>query len=105
MAATLTGYLMGAQDNARELYRLGLESVAFLLAVGDLLIGWLLLEHARDRADCADGEVSERDRAFYKGKVAAAKFFARNVLPRLTADRTIVEAVDLTVMDLREEAF
>jgi Acetyl-CoA dehydrogenase C-terminal like len=44
-------------------------------------------------------------RSFYVGKVAVANFFAKNVLPRLTADRKIVEAVDLTAMDLREEAF
>jgi alkylation response protein AidB-like acyl-CoA dehydrogenase len=105
MAATLTGYLMSAQENARELYRLGLEAVAFLLAVGDLVVGWLLLEHAEIALVATDGEVSERDRAFYEGKVAAAKFFARNVLPRLSADRKIVEGVDLTIMDLREEAF
>ena len=105
MAATLAGYLMSAQDNARDLYRLGLGSVAFLLAVGDLVIGWLLLEHAEIALAALDGDVSERDRSFYQGKIAAANFFARNVLPRLTADRTIVEGVDLTLMDLREEAF
>jgi len=105
MAATLTGYLMSAQENARDLYRLGLGSVAFLLAVGDLVIGWLLLEHAEIALAALDGDVSERDRSFYQGKIAAATFFARNVLPRLTADRTIVEGVDLTLMDLREEAF
>ena len=105
MAATLTGYLMSAQENARDLYRLGLGSVAFLLAVGDLVIGWLLLEHAEIALAALDGDVSERDRSFYQGKIAAANFFARNVLPRLTADRTIVEGVDLTLMDLREEAF
>ena len=44
-------------------------------------------------------------RSFYVGKVAVANFFAKNVLPRLTADRKIVDAVDLTAMDLREEAF
>ena len=43
---TLTGYLLDSQENARELYRVGLESVPFLLAVGDLLIGWLLLRQA-----------------------------------------------------------
>jgi hypothetical protein len=32
-------------------------------------------------------------------------FFAKNVLPRLSAERKIIESVDLTVMDLREEAF
>ncbi len=105
MTATLTGFLLSAQENARELYRLGLESVAFLLAVGDLLIGWLLLEHAEIALNALDGDPSDRDREFYAGKVAAAKFFARNVLPRLTAERSIVEAVDLTIMDLGEEAF
>jgi alkylation response protein AidB-like acyl-CoA dehydrogenase len=105
MTATLTGYLMGAQENARELYRLGLESVGFLLAVGDLLIGWLLLEHAEIALNALDDGPSQRDRSFYEGKVAAAEFFARNVLPRLTADRTIAEGVDLAIMDLGEEAF
>ena len=35
-----------------------------------------------------------RDQAFYQGKVAVARFFASTVLPRLSADRTIVEAAD-----------
>jgi alkylation response protein AidB-like acyl-CoA dehydrogenase len=105
MTATMTGYLLSAQENARELYRVGLESVAFLLAVGDLLIGWLLLEHAEVALTALDGSPSDRDREFYAGKVAAANFFTKNVLPRLTAERKIVESVDLTIMDLREEAF
>ena len=79
--------------------------MAFLLAVGDLLIGWLLLEHAEIALDALDGDPSDRDREFYRGKVAAADFFAKNVLPRLGAERKIVEGVDLTIMDLREEAF
>ena len=105
MTATMTGYLLSAQENARELYRVGLESVAFLLAVGDLLIGWLLLEHAEVALTAFDGSPSDRDREFYAGKVATANFFAKNVLPRLTAERKIVEGVDLMIMDLREEAF
>ena len=105
MAAAMTGFLLSAQENARELYRLGLESVRFLLVVGDLLIGWLLLHQAEIALNALDSEVSGRDRSFYTGKVAVANFFAKNVLPRLTADRKIVEAVDLTAMDLREEAF
>jgi alkylation response protein AidB-like acyl-CoA dehydrogenase len=105
MTATMTGYLLSAQENARELYRVGLESVAFLLAVGDLLIGWLLLEHAEVALTALDDSPSDRDRDFYAGKVAAANFFTKNVLPRLTAERKIVESVDLTIMDLREEAF
>jgi hypothetical protein len=105
MVTAMTGYLISAQENARELYRLGLESVPFLLAVGDLLIGWLLLRQAEAALNALDADPTEGDRAFYNGKVAAANFFAKNVLPRLTAERKIVEGVDLAVMDLREEAF
>ena len=47
-----------------------------------------------------------RDEAdFYRGKVAAATFFAKNVLPRLTAERKILESTDLALMDVAEEAF
>jgi alkylation response protein AidB-like acyl-CoA dehydrogenase len=102
---TMTGYLVDSQQSARELYRVGLESVRFLLAVGDLLIGWLLLRHAEIALAALDGDPAAADRAFYNGKVAAAKFFVNNMLPRLTADRGIAANVDLAIMDLREEAF
>jgi len=102
---TMTGYLVASQQSARELYRVGLESVRFLLAVGDLLIGWLLLRHAEVALAALDSEPAGADRSFYDGKVAAAKFFVNNMLPRLTADRGIAANVDLAIMDLREEAF
>jgi alkylation response protein AidB-like acyl-CoA dehydrogenase len=102
---TMTGYLVGSQQSARELYRVGLESVPFLLAVGDLLIGWLLLRQAEIALAALDRDQAPADRAFYNGKVAAANFFVKNMLPRLTADRGIAANVDLAIMDLREEAF
>jgi alkylation response protein AidB-like acyl-CoA dehydrogenase len=102
---TMTGYLVDSQQSARELYRVGLESVRFLLAVGDLLIGWLLLRHAEVALAALDRDPAAADRSFYNGKVAAAKFFVNNMLPRLTADRGIAANVDLAIMDLREEAF
>ncbi|PRC59970.1 acyl-CoA dehydrogenase, partial [Mycobacterium sp. ITM-2017-0098] len=83
MVAAMTRFLVDSQQNPRELYRLGLEAVPFLLAVGDLLLGWLLLQQAEIALVALDGDVSVRDRAFYSGKVATGKFFARNVLPRL----------------------
>jgi Acetyl-CoA dehydrogenase C-terminal like/Acyl-CoA dehydrogenase, C-terminal domain len=102
---TMTGYLMASQEDARELYRVGLESVRFLLAVGDLLIGWLLLRQAEIALNALDGDPGPADSAFYAGKVATAKFFVKNVLPRLTAEREIAANVDLAVMQLSEEAF
>jgi alkylation response protein AidB-like acyl-CoA dehydrogenase len=103
--ATMTGYLIDSQQSASELYRVGLESVPFLLAVGDLFIGWLLLRQAETALAALDNDPSPADSAFYAGKVTTAKFFVKNVLPRLTADRGIAANVDLAVMQLREEAF
>jgi alkylation response protein AidB-like acyl-CoA dehydrogenase len=102
---TMTGYLVDSQQNARELYRVGLESVPFLLAVGDLLIGWLLLRQAEIALAALDRGPAPAERAFYAGKATTAKFFVKNVLPRLTAERGIAANVDLAVMQLREEAF
>ncbi|HEU4511716.1 MAG TPA: acyl-CoA dehydrogenase C-terminal domain-containing protein, partial [Nocardioidaceae bacterium] len=51
------------------------------------------------------GDVSDKDKAFYEGKVAAAQFFAHNVLPKITAERKIADATDLSLMDLAEDAF
>ncbi|WP_395308927.1 acyl-CoA dehydrogenase [Mycobacterium sp. AMU20-3851] len=104
MVGAMTGYLIGSQQEPRELYRVGLGSVRFLLAIGDLLIGWLLLEHAEIALDALDG-ASGKDRAFYQGKVGAADFFARHILPRLSSDRAVIESLQLGSMELPEEAF
>ncbi|KAA0102523.1 acyl-CoA dehydrogenase [Mycolicibacterium sp. P1-18] len=105
MVATLTGYYVAASNDAREVYRVGLQSVPFLLSVGDLLIGWLLLWHAEVALSALDGQPSDREGAFYRGKVTAATFFATNVLPRLSADRRAVENTELAAMDLADDAF
>ncbi|WP_280439686.1 acyl-CoA dehydrogenase [Nocardia cyriacigeorgica] len=105
MAATLTGYLMASQEEPSEIYKVGLGSVRFLLAVGDLLIAWRLLVQAEIAAAALAGEVSEKDRAFYAGKVGVATFFARNVLPTLTAVKNVIGSLDTEIMALDEAAF
>jgi alkylation response protein AidB-like acyl-CoA dehydrogenase len=105
MAASLTGYLMAAQDNPAELYKVGLGSVRFLMSVGDLVIGWLLQQHAAVAIDALDKGASGADRAFYEGKSAVASFFAKNFLPQLTSTRGIIENLDNEVMELDEAAF
>ena len=49
--------------------------------------------------------MSQADKNFYEGKVAAARFFAREVLPRVGADRRIIENTTLDLMDLSEDVF
>jgi hypothetical protein len=105
MAATLTGYLMGAQENSTELYKVGLGSVRFLLAVGDLMIGWLLLRQAEIAIAALDGGATGADKSFYEGKIGVASFFAKNMLPQLTSTRVILENIDNDPMELDEAAF
>jgi hypothetical protein len=99
----MTGYLMAAAEQPTEIYKVGLASVRFLLAVGDLLIGWRLLVQA-NVAQAALAE-SKGDEAFYRGKIATATFFAANMLPNLATVRGIVENLDDEIMSLPEDAF
>ncbi|MCV7301919.1 acyl-CoA dehydrogenase [Mycobacterium barrassiae] len=105
MAASLTGYLMAAQENPTELYKVGLGSVRFLMSVGDLVIGWLLAKQAAVAVEALDAGASGADRAFYEGKIGVASFFAKNFLPMLTSTRAIIENLDNDVMELDEAAF
>ncbi|MGW4774582.1 acyl-CoA dehydrogenase C-terminal domain-containing protein, partial [Nocardia sp. NPDC004278] len=105
MAAALTGHLIGAQEQPSELYKVGLGSVRFLMSVGDLLIGWQLLRQAEIAIVASDNGAKGADKAFYEGKVAVAQFFARNILPELTATRTILSNLDNDIMELDETAF
>ncbi|MGE0219176.1 acyl-CoA dehydrogenase, partial [Mycolicibacterium sp.] len=105
MLATTTGYLMSASAQPTEIYKVGLVSVRMLLAFGDLLIGWRLLEQARVAQAALEADPAGPDVSFYEGKLAAAAFFAANMLPPLSAVRRIVEDVDTDLMSLPEAAF
>jgi alkylation response protein AidB-like acyl-CoA dehydrogenase len=105
MAASLTGYLMAAQEDPRNVYKVGLGSVRFLMSVGDLVIGWLLARQAAVALERLDAGVDSGDRAFYEGKVAVTSFFAKSFLPLLTSTRAVIEALDNEIMELDEAAF
>jgi alkylation response protein AidB-like acyl-CoA dehydrogenase len=97
-----TGWL---GEDPRSLYKIGLNSRRLLLAMGDLVVGWLLQRQADVALKALQGDASVADKAFYEGKVAAARFFAHEVLPRIGSDRRIIESTNLDVMDLPEDAF
>ncbi|ORM02372.1 acyl-CoA dehydrogenase [Prescottella equi] len=105
MAAVLTGHLMGAQEQPSELYKVGLGSVRFLMSVGDLLIGWQLLRQSEIAIKALDEGASDKDKPFYEGKIATASFFVKNVLPELTATRTVLSHLDNDIMEMDEAAF
>jgi alkylation response protein AidB-like acyl-CoA dehydrogenase len=101
MGDTMAGWAFGSLETPREVYKVGLNTTRFLLALGDLVIAWLLLR----QAEVALTRLADGEDAFYQGKVAGAGFFAKTVLPRLAAERRILATTGLDVMDLPEDAF
>jgi hypothetical protein len=88
-----------------SLYRVGQNTSRLLLAVGDLVTAWLLVRQSEVALAALAGEVAEKDRSFYEGKLAAARFFCAQVLPRLASERVIVENTDNSLMEVPEAAF
>jgi alkylation response protein AidB-like acyl-CoA dehydrogenase len=101
--AAMTGFLMGSLQEPAELYKAGLNTTRLLLALGDLIIGWLLVRQAEVAQRALDEGAKDSD--FYEGKLAAAQFFTATVLPRLAAERKIAEETALDLMNLPEGAF
>ncbi|MBW8088025.1 acyl-CoA dehydrogenase [Streptomyces hygroscopicus subsp. hygroscopicus] len=96
--------LAATEQDISSIYKVGLNSTRLLLASGDVIIGYLLLKGAAVAAEKL-GTASAKDRSFYAGKIAAAKFFAHEVLPGVSVQRSLAESVDKGLMDLDESAF
>jgi alkylation response protein AidB-like acyl-CoA dehydrogenase len=105
MVETMVGYLTASMEDQPSMYKVGLNTSRLLLALGDVVIGWLLLRQAEVALDALTAGASDKDKDFYEGKVVAAKFFAQTRLPLLAAERVVVEGANLEIMELPESAF
>jgi hypothetical protein len=93
--------LMGKLGDS--LYHVGLQGNRVLMALADLIIGWLLVRHAEVALERT--KVNPGDKAFYAGKLASARWFCREVLPGLAHAARMVEHSALDLMEVPEEAF
>jgi alkylation response protein AidB-like acyl-CoA dehydrogenase len=109
MVAAMAGFLQGSPTESggdpRNIYKVGLNTTRLLMGLGDVICAWLLLRGAEVALRRLTTDLSPSEQRFYEGKVASARWFARTVLPKLSAERSIVEGTDLAVMDLDEAAF
>ena len=97
----LLGTMMGKL--AQSVYHVGLQGNRILFALAELVIGWRLVVNAR----VASGKLAAAtgdDKAFYQGKLAAARWYAKNVLPGIGLTKDLVAAGDLDLMELPDEA-
>jgi hypothetical protein len=96
--ATMLGKL------GQSVYHVGLQGNRILFALAELVIGWRLVVGAQV-AFARIGGATGDDRAFYRGKLAAARFYATNVLPGLGLARTLVERSALDLMELPDDCW
>ncbi|MFI0905936.1 acyl-CoA dehydrogenase [Streptomyces sioyaensis] len=110
IVGTMLTDLAATEKDVKSIYKVGLNTTRVLMASGDVVIGYLLLKGAAVAAGKLAGgasakAVSPKDVPFYTGKVAAAKFFAHNILPGVGVQRGLAESVDQSLMELDEAAF
>ena len=104
IVGVLVGHAMASQESPIEIYKVGLNTSRCLMAVGDIITAWLLLRQADIATEKLKGDAG-KDKDFFTGKIASAKFFCLNYLPHITADRKIVEGTDGAIMEIPESAF
>ncbi|MFD8644040.1 acyl-CoA dehydrogenase [Streptomyces zaomyceticus] len=105
IVGTMITDLTATGEDVKNIYKVGLNTTRLLLASGDVVVGYLLLRSAAVAAEKLAAGATGKDVAFYQGKIAAAKFFAANILPNVSAERALAETVDGSLMDLDEAAF
>jgi alkylation response protein AidB-like acyl-CoA dehydrogenase len=87
-----------------SIYHVGLVGNRILMSLAELIIGWLLIRHAA-LAQSKKGHATGDDAAFYDGKIASARFFAREVLPSLGLTKRMVQQSTLGIMGINEASF
>ncbi|NUV80482.1 acyl-CoA dehydrogenase [Streptomyces sp. CAI-155] len=104
IVGTMITDLTATGEDVKNIYKVGLNTTRLLMASGDVVVGYLLLKGAAVAAEKLP-TASAKDVAFYQGKIAAAKFFAANVLPNVSTERALAENIDNSLMELDEAAF
>jgi alkylation response protein AidB-like acyl-CoA dehydrogenase len=98
--------IMGAMLGklGQSVYHVGLQGNRILFALSELVIGWRLAVSAKV-AHAQLGSATGEDAAFYRGKLSASRFFAKQVLPGLALARKLIEHGDLDLMELPDDAW
>jgi hypothetical protein len=95
---------MASMQNPTEIYKAGLHTNMLLRSISMVTIAWLMLEHA-EVASAALVGASDADVDFYRGKIASARFFVAEALPKIAARTEAAQAENGWLMELPDEAF
>jgi alkylation response protein AidB-like acyl-CoA dehydrogenase len=99
--STIASYFMDQKISMMPLY-----ATRILQASGELICGQVILEQALVAQKKIDELGNDHyDYPFYNGKVNAAKYFVRNIVPNIFRTLEVVKEGDTSVLDIVEEAF
>ncbi|MFL9991859.1 acyl-CoA dehydrogenase [Paraburkholderia sediminicola] len=99
--AQVTRQLWAAGEPALTLANASL----YLEAFGHVVMAWVWLEQALVASAALAGGKHAQDDAFYRGKLAAAAYFFRWELPRVTAQFDLLASLDRTTLDMQDAWF
>ena len=77
----------------------------FMEAVGDLVMGWMLLWRARIAAQALAAGAKDKDVDFYEGQIKSAEFFTLNMLPVSMGKMEAILSGSTIANDITEDAF
>jgi hypothetical protein len=80
------------------------HSLPFLDAMGDVVIGWMLLWRATVAAE-KKSHAKKKDQLFYEGQIKTAEFFIRTILPGAIGKMDAIEDCSDAAVTMAEAAF
>jgi alkylation response protein AidB-like acyl-CoA dehydrogenase len=80
------------------------HSLPFLHAMGDVIMGWMLLWRAETAALKIEG-ANRKDLPFYKGQVKSAQFFIDTVLPTTKGKMESIQAASPAALEIEDDSF
>ena len=113
-----TAMALGATAMSERVMTAFAYASPFLMALGDVVLGWMHLWRATAAAPKLEKlagtldpqvrrEKAEADRkaAFYEGQIRTAEYFIRTVLPETMGTMAVIAEADDTVVDMLEASF
>jgi acyl-CoA dehydrogenase len=78
---------------------------AYLEAFGHVVVAWIWLSQAVVAQRTLSSVNGEAERAFYRGKLQACRYFFQWELPRIGAWLKVLDPVDTTCLDMMDAWF
>lgn len=81
------------------------HSLPFLHAMGDTIMGWMLLWRAVTAKEKLENSPKKKDSSFYDGQIKTAGFYIQTILPVTLGKLSAIEAACPAAMEIDETAF